>query len=154
MKAMAMFIGRLCMAAIFALAAAEVIQHWPEQARKVAVRTEVAEAVGHVLLGGATAFLILGVAALVLGLMTRWGAALLMFFLIPATVLFCDFWNYVGEARVEPMMHFYKNLGLFGGLALLLGRGGGSWGFDRMREKHRQRLAARQAAQQEAERAR
>ncbi|MFW6060181.1 MAG: DoxX family protein [Phycisphaeraceae bacterium] len=154
MKALAMLIGRLCLAAIFAVAAAEVIQQWPTQVRQVTMRTDVTEAVGHVLLGGAMAFLILGVTALVLGLMTRWGAALLMFFLIPATVLFCDFWNYVGEARVEPMMHFYKNLGLFGGLALLLGRGAGPWGFDRLRERHRQQQAAETARQQVAERAR
>ncbi len=154
MKGLAMFLGRLCLAAIFAWAASEVVLHWSALAQRLAMRVQVTEMVGQVLLAGAMAFLVLGVLALVLGLMTRWGALLLIFFLIPATVLFNDFWNYVGDARTEPMLQFLKNLGLLGGLAILLGRGAGPWGFDRLRDKYRQRRAAKDAAAQVAERAR
>ena len=41
----------------------------------------------HVMLAGATAFLLLGGLSLLLGIRARWGAVLLVLFLIPVTVV-------------------------------------------------------------------
>ena len=74
-----------------------------------------------VFLVGAIALEILGGLSVLLGIKTRWGAAMLIIFLIPATLIFhTDF-----STEIEQAM-FLKNLGILGGLLMLIRYGGGS----------------------------
>lgn len=63
---------------------------------------------------------------LLIGFKTRWAAAILVLFLIPVSFIFHNFWNFDGEARIIQMYMFLKNIGIIGGLLILLGIGGGA----------------------------
>ncbi|MEL6580935.1 MAG: DoxX family protein [Cyanobacteria bacterium J06621_12] len=81
------------------------------------------------LLVGAIALEILGGLSVLLGIKARWGAAMLVIFLVPATLIFhTDF-----STELEQAM-FLKNLAMLGGLLMLIQHGGGNivlWGADR-----------------------
>ncbi|WP_319422667.1 DoxX family protein [Pleurocapsa sp. FMAR1] len=82
-----------------------------------------------VFLVAAIALEILGGLSVLLGIKTRWGAGMLIIFLIPATLIFhTDF-----STEIEQAM-FLKNLAMLGGLLMLIQYGGGNivlWGADR-----------------------
>jgi putative oxidoreductase len=88
------------------------------------------KAVVHVLLAGAVAFLLFGGLSVLLGIRARAGAVLLILFLIPVTLIFHDFWNCSGQDRVFQSINFMKNVGLGGGLLMVLGFGAGELGLD------------------------
>ena len=74
-----------------------------------------------VFLVGAIALEILGGLSVLLGIKTRWGAAMLIIFLIPATLIFhTDLGTEIEQAM------FLKNLGILGGLLMLIRYGGGN----------------------------
>ena len=73
-----------------------------------------------VFLLAAIALEIFGGLSVLLGIKTRWGAAMLIVFLIPATLIFhTDF-----STEIEQAM-FLKNLAMLGGLLMLIRYGGG-----------------------------
>ena len=92
--------------------------------------------VGQVLLAGATALLILGGLSLLLGFHARWGAVLLIVFLIPAALIFHDYWHYDGQIQQLQMTNFMKNITIIGGLLMVVAFGAGTWSFDGLRRKH------------------
>lgn len=65
------------------------------------------------------------------GYKARWGAAALVLFTIPATLVFHAFWNISdpGQAYVEQLM-FLKNLAIMGGLLMVVTFGPGRLSFD------------------------
>lgn len=71
-------------------------------------------------LAGAIALEILGGFSVLLGIKPRWGAAMLILFLVPATLIFHT--NFSTE--IEQAM-FFKNLAMLGGLLTLIRDGGG-----------------------------
>ena len=75
-----------------------------------------------VFLVGAIALEILGALSILLGIKTRWGAALLIIFLVPATLIF----HHDLSTELEQAM-FLKNLAMLGGLLLLIQTGGGNF---------------------------
>ena len=82
-----------------------------------------------VFLVAAIALEILGGLSVLLGIKPRWGAAMLIIFLIPATLIFHTDLN----TEIEQAM-FLKNLAMLGGLLMLVQHGGGNlvlWGADR-----------------------
>ena len=91
----------------------------------------------QILLAGATAFLLLGGLSLLLGLRARWGAVLLIVFLIPAALIFHDFWHYDGQIQQLQMANFMKNITIAGGLLMVLAVGSGTWSLDALRRKRR-----------------
>jgi putative oxidoreductase len=75
-----------------------------------------------VFLVGAIAVEILGGLSVILGLWPRAGAAVLVLFLIPATLIFhTDF------SQQTQMIMFLKNLSIMGGLLLVMAFGGGRY---------------------------
>lgn len=68
----------------------------------------------------AIALEIVGGFSVLLGIKTRWGAVMLVIFLIPATLIFHT--NFATE--IEQAM-FFKNLAMLGGLLMLIQYGGG-----------------------------
>ena len=69
----------------------------------------------------AIALEILGGLSVLLGIKTRWGAAMLIIFLIPATLIF----HHDLSTELEQAM-FLKNLAMLGGLLMLIQYGGGN----------------------------
>ncbi len=76
-------------------------------------------------LAGAIAFELLGGLSVLLGFKARWGAAALIFFLIPATLIFHNFWAYEGMEQQMQMINFLKNVAIGGGLLTLIAHGSG-----------------------------
>jgi uncharacterized membrane protein YphA (DoxX/SURF4 family) len=77
------------------------------------------------LLLGNIVFQIVGGISLLLGYKVRWGAILLILFLIPTTLVFHNF-----LADPKEITAFLKNLGLIGGLLLIYYSGAGAVSLD------------------------
>jgi putative oxidoreductase len=72
----------------------------------------------------------IGSLTVILGYFTRFGALLLLIFMIPTTLIFhTDF--------ADPMqkIHFMKNVSMFGGLLILLSTGAGRYSLDYLLRK-------------------
>jgi putative oxidoreductase len=88
----------------------------------------------EVLLIGAIFCEVAGSIALVLGWKARWGALLLIVFMIPATLLYHDFWNAEAAQYRNQLNHFLKNLTIFGALIFVLGMGSGPLSLEKSKE--------------------
>ncbi len=74
----------------------------------------------------------LGAAAMiVLGFKARWGAAALFLWMIPVTLVFHNYWTYPAAEQQMQSIMFFKNLGLMGGMLLIMGFGSGPLSMDR-----------------------
>jgi putative oxidoreductase len=82
------------------------------------------------LLVGAMLLEIAGGFSLMLGYRARLGAMLLIIFLIPATLIFHDFWTFSGEEQQAEIGNFMKNLALIGGLLMFVAHGAGRLSLD------------------------
>jgi putative oxidoreductase len=78
-----------------------------------------------VLLIGAIVFELGGALLLITGYRAKLGAAMLIAFTIPATLIFHKFWALEGMDRYMQLIHFNKNLAILGGLLLVLRWGAG-----------------------------
>ena len=74
--------------------------------------------------------LVVGVAIL-LGFYTRPLAFLLCLYTLITALLGHRFWALTGGLRLDTMIHFYKNMGIAGGLLLLCLTGPGKYSMDR-----------------------
>jgi putative oxidoreductase len=68
----------------------------------------------------ATLLELVGGLLILLGIQERWGAALLLLFLIPVTVIMHPFWFIEGPTREIQTIMFLKNLAIMGGLLLVV----------------------------------
>jgi putative oxidoreductase len=83
---------------------------------------------------------IVGGLSVLLGIHARMGAALLLIFLVPVTLLMHNFWAVADPQMAQTQMtNFLKNLSLIGGALLVLFYGAGPISFD----NHRARKAPR-----------
>lgn len=78
-------------------------------------------------------FEIAGAVLVMVGYKARLGALLLIAFLIPATVIFHDFWAFPDQQPPIEMIMFMKNLSILGGLLIVLARGPGPMSIDAWR---------------------
>jgi putative oxidoreductase len=82
----------------------------------------------EVFLAGAIAFEIVGSLCVLLGWKARWGALALLIFLVPATLIFHNFWA-IDPAQVREVTnqtnHFFKNVTIMGALVFIMGMGSG-----------------------------
>lgn len=83
-----------------------------------------------IMLAGAIVFLIVGGLSVLLGYKARIGAALLAIFLVLATWYFHDFWTMEGQEAQQQMIHFMKNLSMFGAMLFIMANGSGAWSLD------------------------
>lgn len=68
--------------------------------------------------------------ALLAGIRTRWAALGLAVFTAVVTPLFHNYWAQPAPAAMMQQLMFWKNVGVFGGLVLLAGIGGGRFSVD------------------------
>lgn len=79
---------------------------------------------------GAIFLELVGGLMLLLGFRARIGALMLIIFLIPATVIFHDFWTFPATGQMAEITHFLKNLGILGGLTAIVYFGAGTFAID------------------------
>jgi putative oxidoreductase len=69
--------------------------------------------------------------ALVVGFYARPLAILLALYTLGTAFIGHHFWNMTGSVAYDNMIHFYKNVSIFGGLLFLAASGPGKYSFDR-----------------------
>lgn len=136
------FLGRLCFSLIFILAGINKIMNWDatEQYLVNQMLDVLSKSYHHgwakaifdqiiplapTLLVIATIAELLGGLLVLLGIQARLGALILCLFLIPATLLFHNFWALEGKEMEIQMQMFLKNLSIFGGGLVILAFGTG-----------------------------
>jgi putative oxidoreductase len=113
------FLGRVFLSSIFILAS---FHHFTQGAVNYAAQTGLPYA--SILVPTSGVIALLGGLSVLLGYRTRLGAALLVLFLVPVTLIMHAFWNATDPATYSlQQAMFLKNLGLLGG-ALLVGHYG------------------------------
>lgn len=122
-----LLLGRICISIIFILAGIGKLMDVEGTAKYM-------ESAGMTMipffLYAAAAVEILGGLSVLLGFKTRFGAIILLLFLIPTTVIFHGFWQAEGVTRAVLMIEFLKNLSIFGGLLYVLVCGPGKLSID------------------------
>jgi putative oxidoreductase len=130
-------IARLLLTAEFLIAVNGKINGWSDQAGYMA-----AKGMTHIapLLGAALAIEAVGSLCVILGYRARAAATLLFVYLGIVTVRLHDFWHQTGPAAGGNMTHFFKNVGMMGGLLMVAAYGAGEWSVDARRERARSEL--------------
>jgi putative oxidoreductase len=84
-----------------------------------------------VMLAGAIVFLIAGSLSVVFGYKARFGAGMLLVFLILATYYFHAFWN-ISDVQEKQMqtIQFMKNLSIMGAMLMIMAGGAGAMSLD------------------------
>lgn len=122
-----MFIGRLCIAAIFLLAGVNKFINFDQTVTYMASK---GMTMIPLFLFGAATLEILGGLSLIFGYRTRLGATVLILFLIPTTIIFHDFWMASGAELAAQQINFLKNLAIVGGLLYVVCAGAGGCACD------------------------
>ncbi len=118
-----LLLGRICLSAIFILSGVGKFMAYDQTASYMAAKG--ITFIPFFLVAAALVELIGGL-SLLFGCKIRWGATLLLLYLIPVTVLFHDFWSQTDPATEKlQMIMFMKNLAIMGGLWYAIVCGGG-----------------------------
>ena len=76
-------------------------------------------------------FLIVGSSSVIAGYKTRFGATLILVFLVLASYYFHNFWTLSDpKAQQEQMIHFMKNLSMMGAMLFIIANGPGAFSLD------------------------
>ena len=118
-------VGRIALGAIFVISGLGKLANWSGTAGYAA-----SKGIGGALLAVATALELLGGISVIVGYKARWGALALLVFLVPVTLVFHHFWGLPPDQQQQQLVEFLKNLGLAGGLLIVLSRGAGAYSFD------------------------
>lgn len=124
------FVARVLLSVIFLWGGAvQVVFYWEDsvtQLRDIGLPFPVP------LLAVAVVGQLIGGLSLLLGLWTRWGATILILFLVGVTALVHNFWIYAPDSTeyLVEAIAFLKNLGLLGGLLMVLAFGPGGFAAD------------------------
>jgi putative oxidoreductase len=136
----ALLLARICLAAIFLLGG---ISKFMDYNGTAAYMASYGIPMVPFFLVAAALIEIIGGLSLLLGLKTRWGAGLLLLFLIPVTGILHAFWSAAPGEQAMQMINFFKNLAIFGGLLYVLCWGAGEFSMDacrrycRLKDEHR-----------------
>jgi putative oxidoreductase len=130
-QGLASVVGRIMIATIFLLSA--VGNKIPQFDAIAGYMASEGVPAPQVMLAGAIAFLIVGSVSVVLGFHARFGATLLLIFLVLATYYFHDFWKFEGAERQNQMIQFMKNLSMMGAMVFVVANGPGAFSLDRRR---------------------
>jgi putative oxidoreductase len=122
-----LLLGRICLSALFIMAGIGKFLDYDQTTQYMVAKGFTMVPLFLVVSG---AIEIIGGLSLLLGYRIRYGALLLILFMIPTTLLFSAFWSYEGlEARLQ-FIQFLKNVSVIGGLLYVLSVGAGKFSFD------------------------
>jgi len=122
--------ARFGVGAIFLISGAGKLAAWSATAAFAG-----SKGVPTVLLAAATAMEVLGAISVLTGWKARWGAAALVVFLVPVTLVFHNFWAYQGAEAQLQRIQFLKNIGIGGGLLAIFAAGPGALSVDARRSR-------------------
>jgi putative oxidoreductase len=125
-----LLVARLGVGAIFLISGAGKLAAWSATAAFAG-----SKGVPTVLLATATALEIFGAISVLTGWKARWGAAALVAFLVPVTLVFHNFWAYQGAEAQLQMIQFLKNVSIGGGLLAFFAAGPGALSVDARRSR-------------------
>jgi putative oxidoreductase len=120
-------LGRFCLAAIFLQSGYDKVFNYGSTVKLMASK---GMPIPEILLLPVITILLAGGVMLLIGWKARWAALALIVFLIPATLVFHNYWTYPEAQFVNQFHHFFKNLAILGGLLLVLGMGSGGMSLD------------------------
>lgn len=123
----AALIGRIFIGILFLMSGLNKIFNWQES---VGALSNLGVQLPALLILIAIIFEVFGSLAVIFGYKTRFGAFLLILFLVPATFLFHSFWALPSGEAAEQIRNFTSNVSLLGGLLLLTAFGPGKYSFD------------------------
>ena len=123
-------LGRVMLCAIFLMSA--VGNKIPNFEQVAGYMAKMGVPQPKIMLVGAIAFLVVGSLSIILGYRARFGALLLLVFLVLASYYFHNFWTYEqgSPEHKEQMIQFMKNLGLMGAMVLIIANGTGPCSLD------------------------
>lgn len=142
MKSLLMLLGRVALSLVFLGAAVEKILNWESAHQNLmdglcswytaTLNFPKAQEWFELLIPNTHFLLILGLVfeglgglLVLLGFRPRFGASLLLLFIIPATMLMHAFWMVPPAEKELQMIMFFKNVSIIGGLLLLIASGSG-----------------------------
>jgi putative oxidoreductase len=128
MQALVLLLARILICIIFALSGIQKILDFSESAQML---QEKGIKPGWFFLAGCIALLLLGSLFIVLGLWARYGAVLLLIFLIPVSFIMHPPLSHDSMDQIQ----FLKNLSMMGGLLFIVVHGSGSMSIDSLRSK-------------------
>jgi putative oxidoreductase len=125
-------IGRALLSLIFILSAVNKLQNWSDTAQIMADRgLPAVDALLSVVVG----LELVGGIMVLLGLYARWGAVVLLAFLVPVSLIMHNFWAAPEAEQLSHMINFMKNMSIAGGLLFVLAMGPGPVSVDALRRK-------------------
>ncbi|MHB8410553.1 MAG: DoxX family protein [Candidatus Acidiferrales bacterium] len=120
-------VGRILISVIFLLSGITKLMSWSGSAAFLAVK---GMPMPSVMLAGAIIVEVLGALCLITGFQTRIAAIIMFLYLIPATLIFHNFWAMQGAMRADMQIHFLKNVAIMGGLLMVAAYGPGQLSVD------------------------
>jgi putative oxidoreductase len=126
LKGFGILIGRILLVLIFLKSGIGKIENFDAIAQFMA-KNGIAPYTNFFLVG-AIFFELAGSITVILGYFARFGALLLLLFLIPTTYIFHNV--FVANPSQEVWINFMKNVGIFGGLLVVLAVGAGRFSLD------------------------
>ena len=130
-KAYGPVVGRILITLLFLKSGFEKIAGFSEVAGFMASKGMPA---AEFLLVGAVVLEIAGALMVLLGWHARWGALMLAAFVVPATLIFHNFWSVDAAQYTNQVNHFMKNLSILGALVFIMGAGSGPFSLRKDRE--------------------
>ena len=133
LQSLIILIGRILLSAIFVTSGVQKLTALSETAEGMQSEGVVA---APFLLAAAIICELCGGLSVLLGWHARFGALLLIAFLVPVTLIYHDFWQKPEqEQQMAEMIHFSKNLAILGGLFVVLACGGGRFSISHRRPR-------------------
>lgn len=125
-----LLVARLGVGAIFLISGVGTLAAWSATASFAGTK-----GVPTILLAAATVLEIVGAISVLTGWKARWGAAALVAFLVPVTLMFHNFWAYQGAEAQLQTIQFLKNVSVGGGLLAIFAAGPGALSVDARRSR-------------------
>lgn len=129
LKNMMILLGRILLATIFIVAgvhkAIEYTHGSDSYIKFITSEISINDTIAHAMVIAAIVIEIVGGLLVLLGYKVRLGACMLLIFLIPATLIFHDFWE--NSNQPNDIHHFLKNAAIFGGLLYVAAVGAGKY---------------------------
>lgn len=123
-----LLVGRVCLALVFFFAALGKIFAYDAHIQLIAAK---GISMAPLFLIGSFVVELVGSISLIVGYRVRFGALLLLLFLVPTTLIFHNFWDYpAGVEKELQLVAFLKNVAIFGGLLYVLTVGAGTCSCD------------------------
>src|SRR5580658_1932050 len=113
-------IGRILMSAVFLISGFFKVAGYSQVVGYAAAK---GLPLAGVAIACAAAVELLGGIAILIGFKTRIVPWVLFLYLVPATMIFHNFWALQGMEQQDNMIHFMKNLAIMGGLLILAANG-------------------------------